>query len=172
MIIENGKNNFLRETLQCFSANELNESDVDYVELVGKNVKTKKHVPYDYGNIRDTQVSVSKLYTENDEYTLYHISWQDFKNAIKNINYNENYMMPPVFDTRMKIVMKNGSYFKRMAYRYTNGTLNEFWRYVKIRERGEFETYSPDLMFIAYPHNDSTKNEYENSMPVVITNID
>ena len=172
MICKDGNNNLLKETLKAFSENELTEDDVLYVELAGKNVKSKKHIPYEYSNIDAFQTSTSKLYTEEDTDTLYHISWKDFKNAIKNINYNENYMMPPVFDTRMRIVMKNGSYFRRIAYRYTNGSLNEFWRYVKVREMGELEEYSPSIMYIAFPHNNSTKNELENTMPMVITALD
>ena len=172
MICKEGNNNLLKETLKALSENELTEDDVNYVELAGENIKSKKHIPYEYGNVDAFQTSTSKLYTEEDEETLYHISWEDFRNAIKNINYNENYMMPPVFDTRMRIVMNNGSYFRRIAYRYTNGSLNEFWRYIKVREKGELEKYSPEFMHIAFPHNNSNKNELENTMPMVITALD
>lgn len=166
------KNNFLRETLKCLKENNLTENDVLYVELAGKNLKDKNHIPYDYANVDELQTSSTRLFREEDDYTLYHISWEDFSDAIKDIWYNEKYTMPPVFDTRMKIVMKNGCYFKRIAYRYTNGTLNEFWRYVKIREIGKLEKYSPDFMYIKYPHNDATMNEYDNAMPIIITNIE
>lgn len=172
MICENGNNNFLIETLRVLRENEVSEDDISYVELVGKNIKTKKHVPYDNNSNGTVQESISKLYTKEDGIALYHISWEDFKDAIKNINYNENYMFPPVFDTRMRIVTKNGSFFKRIAYRYTSGTLNEFWRYVKIREIGELEKYSSDIMYIEYPHKDPNKNEYRDSMQLMITNLE
>lgn len=105
--------NLLKETLDIITANGYTPKDISYV--IVPNVKEQ------YSNI----------------------SWDDFAEVTKDINYDNGYGIQEIANL-LTIVFKDGNFLEREEYDGSEG-----WRYVAVPKVNEkVDTWDPKVMYI------------------------